>query len=478
MIPFLFYLYGKNKKESFFAGLIFGFIYFFGTLYWIYHALNRYGSISFVLSIVIVALLCLYLALYPALFAILFSRYTKKSNLPISFFAPILWTVLEYLRSYLFTGFPWSTIGYSQYKLLSLIQLSDITGIYGISFIVVAFNSAVVDVLLLKRRQRERPLYSITPTIVSLIFLALLLTFSFSYGQYRLSQDREGSNLKVAIIQGSIEQDKKWEPSYQREVIEIYRELSLKTSSFNPDLIVWPETAVPFYFGKDKYWTEQLLNFKKELNSYLLFGTVLERESKSDKGGNLSYTNSAVLLNKDGNITYEYDKIHLVPFGEYVPLRSLLFFINKLTYGIGDYTPGNSYLKAYTSYGSFGTLICYEIIFPGLVRKFFLRDGDFIVSITNDAWFGRTSGPYQHFSMAVFRAIENRKPVIRAANTGISGFIDSNGRIIKSTSLFDRTYLVGEVKTDRTRTFYSKYGDIFVYICLICTIFVIMKKAR
>lgn len=478
MIPFLFYLYGKDKKESFFAGLIFGFVYFFGTLYWIYHALNRYGSISFVLSIIIVAFLCLYLALYPALFALLFSRYTRKTNLPISFFAPILWTVLEYIRSYLLTGFPWSSIGYSQYKLLSLIQLSDITGIYGISFIVVAFNSAVVDILLLKKRQKERPLFSVTPTIFSLIFLAFLLTFSFSYGLYRLNQDREGSNLKVAIIQGSIEQDKKWEPAYQREVIEIYKELSLKASYANPDLIVWPETAVPFYFGKDKYWTDLLLNIKRELNSYLLFGSVLMRESKSDKGINIFYTNSAVLLNRDGNIVYAYDKIHLVPFGEYVPLRSLLFFINKITYGIGDYTPGNSYLKANTPFGSFGTLICYEIIFPGLVRKFFLKDGDFIVTITNDAWFGKTSGPYQHFSMAVFRAIENRKPVIRVANTGISGFIDSSGRIIKSTSLFERTYLVETIKTDRTRTFYSKYGDIFVYICLICTIFVIMKKRR
>lgn len=341
-----------------------------------------------------------------------------------------------------------------------------------------AFNSAVVDILLLKKRQKERPLFSVTPTIFSLIFLAFLLTFSFSYGLYRLNQDREGSNLKVAIIQGSIEQDKKWEPAYQREVIEIYKELSLKASYANPDLIVWPETAVPFYFGKDKYWTDLLLNIKRELNSYLLFGSVLMRESKSDKGINIFYTNSAVLLNRDGNIVYAYDKIHLVPFGEYVPLRSLLFFINKITYGIGDYTPGNSYLKANTPFGSFGTLICYEIIFPGLVRKFFLKDGDFIVTITNDAWFGKTSGPYQHFSMAVFRAIENRKPVIRVANTGISGFIDSSGRIIKSTSLFERTYLVETIKTDRTRTFYSKYGDIFVYICLICTIFVIMKKRR
>ena len=139
------------------------------------------------------------------------------------------------------------------------------------------------------------------------------------------------------------------------------------------------------------------------------------------------------MLDDTGKVAYLYDKIHMVPFGEYVPLQKLLFFINKLVAGIGDYTAGESYVRAITPFGDFATLICYEIIFPGLVRKFYSNGGDFMVNITNDAWFGRTTGPYQHFSIAVFRAVENRKPVIRAANTGISGFIDSSGRIIAET---------------------------------------------
>jgi apolipoprotein N-acyltransferase len=190
-------------------------------------------------------------------------------------------------------------------------------------------------------------------------------------------------------------------------------------------------------------------------------------------------TNSVILLDKEGKKTYQYDKIHMVPFGEYVPLRKVLFFVDKMVAGIGDYVPGSQYIKADTEFGSFASLVCYEIIFPGLVRKFYSKNGDFIVTITNDAWFGKTAGPYQHFSMAVFRAIENRKPVMRSANSGISGFIDSNGRIIAKTELFKRQFLTEEVKSDNTLSFYSKYGDLFIYFCmLVVTILFINLKSR
>jgi apolipoprotein N-acyltransferase len=184
----------------------------------------------------------------------------------------------------------------------------------------------------------------------------------------------------------------------------------------------------------------------------------------------MELTNSAVLLNREGIKSYVYDKIHLVPFGEYVPLRKVLFFIDKLVVGIGDFVPGNQYLPADTEMSRFSTLICYEVIFPGLVRKFFTRGGDFIVTITNDAWFGNTAGPCQHFSMAVFRAIENRKPLVRAANSGISGFIDSNGRILKQSGLFDRQVLTYTLKTDFSMTFYTRFGDLFSFFCIVISI--------
>ncbi|MBI3592638.1 MAG: apolipoprotein N-acyltransferase [Nitrospirae bacterium] len=473
LVPLLLFLYDKDKRTAFKAGFFTGIVYFFGTTYWIYHSINKYGSIPLAPSLFLVFLLCVYLSLYPALFAYLYSANIKRTTMPSMFVAPILWTTLEFIRSYALSGFPWSSLGYSQYKLLPVIQIADITGVYGISFLIVAVNGALADIFLLNRRHTERPLSSFLPTISGFVILFCLIVATLSYGIYRLHEQRGGHYIKVAVVQGNIEQDKKWDPSYQQAVINTYKDLSFAAAKESPDLIVWPETAAPFFFSADKKLSFHLVSFQQQLNSYLLFGSVLVKDiDKSVKG----YSNSAVLLDKNGNITYIYDKIHLVPFGEYVPFKKLLFFVDKLAYGIGDYIPGDGYTKAVTPFGSFGTLICYEITFPGLVRKFYTRGGDFIVTITNDAWFGRTHGPYQHFSMAVFRAIENRKPVVRAANTGISGFIDSNGRIMNKTELFKRTYVVDKIKTDKTLSPYTKYGDIFSYLSIISTLLLLIKK--
>ena len=464
LVPFLLSLYDKQPKQAFKAGLFLGFPYFFGTLYWIYHSINHYGNVPLIASIIIVILLSLYLSLYIGIFALLFSMTIKISRLPALFVAPVLWVVLEFLRSYLFTGFPWSSIGYSQYKFLAAIQISDITGIYGVSFLVVAVNGAITDMFLIRRRIKDMPLFPLLHTVIGFSILLIFIISAFLYGYLRLGEERPGRQLKASIIQGSIEQDKKWEPAYQNAVIESYRDLSLRAASSSPSIIIWPETAVPFFFKTDRQYTKDFLDFQNQLNAYLLFGSVLV---KGKKDGNYLLSNSAVLLDKAGKVSYIYDKIHLVPFGEYVPLQKVLFFVDKLVEGIGDYIPGNHYFRAETPTGGFATLICYEIIFPGLVRKFYSNGGDFIVNITNDAWFGKTTGPYQHFSMVVFRAIENRKPVIRAANTGISGFIDSNGRIISKTNLFKQAVLTEEVKTDTTRSFYTKYGDLFSYIWIV-----------
>ena len=463
-VPLLLSLWEKNGKESFAAGYAFGLTYFFGTLYWIYHSINHYGGVPFLASIAIVVLLCLYLSLYPALFAFLFSSMIRKTKLPGLFIAPVIWVVLEFARSYAFTGFPWSAIGYSQYGFLHMIQIADVTGIYGISFLVLAVNGALVDIFQLRRRVREMPLFPISYTVVGFFVLFLFVVFSLGYGVWRLEQERKGHLLKVGIVQGNIEQDKKWEPLYQKEVLDTYFSLSGKVALSSPQLIVWPETSVPFFFGYDVGATETLIRFQRNLGSSLLFGSVLVRERSKEK---TLLSNSAVLLGREGKIVYEYDKIHMVPLGEYVTLKSLLFFIDKLVVGIGDYAPGKEYVRADTDFGSFATVICYEIIFPGLVRKFYNTGGDFIVNITNDAWFGKTSAPYQHFSMAVFRAIENRKPVIRAANTGISGIIDSNGRILSASPLFQRLVVLDSVRTDSTMTFYTRYGDLFSFLCIV-----------
>lgn len=464
LVPLLISLWGKGPRDAFLSGLTTGVVYFFGTLYWIYHSINHYGSLPLALSVFLVFLLCLYLSLYPGLFSLLFASKIRSTRLPALLLAPVFWVALEFLRSYALTGFPWSSIGYSQYRFLAIIQFADITGIYGVSFLVVAVNGAIADFFIARYRADVMPLFPARQVIFGTAFINLLFLSALSYGIWRLGESRPGAPVKVSVVQGNIEQDLKWDPAYQDMVVSTYEELSRRAAAASPDLIVWPETALPFYFNEDKQRSASLSAFQKELNAYLLFGTVLLK--KPDTGAYRHLSNSAVLLDRNGTVSYIYDKIYLVPFGEYVPLKGVFFFIEKVVTGVGDYVPGDHLIKAHTVFGSFGTFICYEIIFPGLVRKSFAKDGDFIVTITNDAWFGRTAGPYQHFSMAVFRAVENRKPVIRAANTGISGFIDSNGRILKATGLFEPGVVTMTVKTDSTRSIYSRYGDMFSYLCL------------
>ncbi len=466
-VPLLHSLWKKQGKEVFWSGFVFGVVYFFGTLYWIYHSITYYGGVSFVVSLCLVLLLCCYLALYPAVFSVLFIRLYRKTKLPALFIAPVLWVMLEFVRSYALTGFPWSSVGYSQYRTLSLIQIADITGIYGVSFLVLAVNGACVDLLLTRKRISKMPLFPLSYTITGFILLLLLISAAYGYSLFRLSELRPGNTCSISVIQGNIEQDRKWEPSYQQEVMAVYENLSREALSAKPFLLVWPETAVPFYFGYDTHNTDDLLQLQKKRGSWLLFGSVLVKSRSQER---TELTNSVILLDPEGKKSFTYDKIHLVPFGEYVPLRSILFFVDKLVAGIGDYVPGRQYIRAETEQGSFGTIICYEVIFPGLVRKFFATGGDFIVTITNDAWFGKTAGPYQHFSMAVFRAIENRKPVIRAANTGISGFIDSNGRIMSTSGLFTREILTENITTDGSLSFYSRFGDLFSYLCIVISI--------
>jgi len=478
LAPFFLSLYSKKPRQAFKAGFCLGIPYFFGTLYWIYHSVHNYGGISFTVSVLIVILLCAFLSLYTGIFAVLFSSTIRNTKLPALLIAPAFWVVLEFLRSYIFTGFPWSSIGYSQYQFLTIIQIADITGVYGVSFLVVSVNGALTDIFLIRKRTREMPLFPLSPTVIGFVLLVLVLVMTVIYGQTRLTEQRPGESFRVGIIQGNIEQDKKWDASYQDAVLEIYKDLSLRAASSSPSLIIWPETAIPFSFNADKHYTRELVSFQSQINAHLLFGSILLKEKIHERH---ALSNSAVLLDNAGKVVYTYDKIHMVPFGEYVPLHNVLFFIDKLVVGIGDYVSGERIVRAETPFGNFATLICYEVIFPGLARKFYADGGDFIVNITNDAWFGQTTGPYQHFSMAVFRAVENRKPLIRAANTGISGHIDSNGRILSRTALFEKTFLLGDVRTDSTRSFYSKYGDLFLYIWIVFSIVLLANvfgKAR
>jgi len=279
---------------------------------------------------------------------------------------------------------------------------------------------------------------------------------------------REGTPVRVGMIQGNVDQAQKWDVVFRREAIDRHKKLTNQVVR-EVDLVVWPEAATPFFFEVETDYREELLRFVRDRGVPLLFGSPA-MDSRTAGGPRLF--NSAYLVSGGGVVLDRYDKVHLVPFGEYVPLKPILFFLGKLVEGIGDFVPGSGPRVMSGPNGHLGLVICFEVIFPDLVRQFVDRGADYMVTITNDAWFGRTSAPYQHFAMVVFRAVENRVPFARAANTGISGFIDAEGHILRTTELFVESALSGEVRLGGQRTFYTAYGDLFTLGCAILTLFV------
>jgi len=457
LVPLFFAIHRENLLTSFYLGFITGFVSFLGILYWVIVAVNSYGGIHFIPSGLILLLLVVYLSLYVALFAFLINYIRQRTQWDMLIVAPFLWVALEYIRSFFLTGFPWATLGYSQYLNLPLIQVADITGVYGISFLILLVNSAIYDFIFIMGRG-ERP-----PPLREGVIVLAILSVVFGYGVAQIRRVENISSrqqkIKIGLAQGNIDQSLKWNPAYQEETLRIYQNLSLTLAREKPSLIIWPETATPFFFQSEEKYRPWVMEIAEQTGAYLLFGSPSYRMVKEK----VEYYNRAYLLSPQKEVIGSYDKIHLVPFGEYVPLSEFLFFLGSLS-TVGNLSSGRTIHNLHFPQGDFGVLICFEIIFPNLCRKFVKVGADFLVTITNDAWFGRTSAPYQHLSMVTFRAIENRVSIARAANTGISAFIDAKGEIRKRSGLFVQEALVGQIGPKIEGTFYTQYGDIFALV--------------
>ena len=467
LVPLLLALRGQTVFTGLWLGGICGLVFFCGTVSWVTHALHVYGQVPLPPAALITLLLCAILSLFLSLFGGAVVHIWENRPRYLFLAAPALWVTLEYARTHLFSGFPWALLGYSQYRTLPVIQIADLTGVYGISFLIVLVNAGLAE--LFGNRMRY------LPPAVAAIMTAVVL----GYGLYRLNAPEGPGSIRIAVVQGNIEQDKKWDPFYQSEAIETYKRLTRRALERKPDLVIWPETATPFHFGgigDDRRHSDALRRFVRATNTPLLFGSPTYEVKQA---GGSPLRNSAILLDRSGATGAVYHKMHLVPFGEYVPLKRALFFMEKLTSGDVDFQPGSgqTIMQVPLLRGgavAVGTVICYEIIFPDLVRRFVRAGATVMTTITNDAWFGRTGAPGQHFSMAVLRVVENRIPIARAANTGISGFIDAKGRILESTDLFTEAYLVRTITPSATKTFYTRYGDIFSWLCVLGSLLAIL----
>jgi apolipoprotein N-acyltransferase len=465
LVPLFCATEGKGFVRSFKLGVLTGIISFLGILHWIIVAVHTYGNVPLIPSGLILLLLVAYLSLFIGAFTFLTRFIQIRSGFQTILLTPILWVSLEYLRSFLLTGFPWANLGYSQYLNLPFIQMADIIGAYGLSFVIVLVNATLFWVL----HQWSKRLFPFREVMITALILLGFLIYGYVKMEIVDRQMTQNPSLKIGLVQGNIDQSIKWDKSFQLETLKIYEKLSFRVAEKKPDLIIWPETATPFFFQDAKEFQPLVLDIPKKTNAFLLFGTPSYKIQK----GKVSHYNSAYLISPSGDLIGKYDKIHLVPFGEYVPIQDLLFFIGSLGEGIGDFKSGREIFNFSLPQGKFGVLICFEIIFPDLCRRFVKRGANFLVTITNDAWFGRTSAPYQHFSIATFRAVENRVFIARAANTGITGFIDPKGRILKEGGIFTEEAVNGTIRLSSQKTFYTLYGDVFAWCCSAFSIFLL-----
>jgi apolipoprotein N-acyltransferase len=461
-IPLLSAIEAKTPQRSALLGFIFGMVFYTWGLSWVNNTLINYGNLPTVVSFMVLSLLAAYLSFYTALFCYLIRRVCKENRVTFFLFAPVLWTSLEYIRSTPSElGFSWLGLGYSQFQTLPMIQVAEFTGVYGISWLIILVN---VGLYLAWKSWRESGQMGVRFLSVTFLIFACW----WGYGSVALNRPNIDNNsvVTVGLIQGNVEQFMKWNPLYQKQVINKYRDLTLKAAQSKPHLIVWPETALPFYYNQHPAGTKFVNDLAKQTQTAILFGSP----HKENKDGNIIHYNSAYLVSETGDMQNRYDKIHLVPFGEFVPFRKLLFFVEKMVEMIGDFGRGKEATLFDVAGHKAGVSICYELIFPDLIRESVKNGAGFLVNITNDAWFGKSAASYQHMSMGALRAVENRVPIVRAANTGVSGTIDANGALRDATDLFVETAQITQITPRRGGlTFYSAYGDVFSWLCLLVT---------
>jgi apolipoprotein N-acyltransferase len=449
----------KSFNQAFMPSYSAGLAFFIGCFYWITETMMIYGGLSAPLAAGVGALFAVSFALYFVLFGFAVYAAVRRFGSRGLFFAAPLWVTVEWLRSILVSGFPWMLSGYALVPYAGILQIAAWTGVYGLSFLATAVNSFIAFGILQDHKGRALPLGAAAAVI--------LVSWSLPVFAVRSS----GEPIAVRLVQTNISLDQPWHKPDSENLLNELGELSTREGG-KPRLVVWPETPAPFYLNEDADFRQRMQTIARKLGAYFLVGYI-------DAVGE-GPANSAGLLNPSGDQISRYDKMHLVPFGEYVPFKRLLFFAESLTRQVGEFIPGTDYTLSDVDGHKISTAICYESIFPNLVRKFVKRGSELIVVITNDGWFGESSAPYQHLRMGILRAVENRRYVVRLANTGISAIIDPYGKIEGETPLGVRTILDGTAYFRSDRTFYTRHGDVFVYLnmSLVIALFVWRKNAR
>jgi apolipoprotein N-acyltransferase len=453
LAPLLVALAGTSGGRAARLGYVTGAVSSMGLLYWTALVVVQYGGLALPVGILVMTALCLAFSVFHALFGWGTARLVTAFGPAGLLGAPALWAGLEYARTHTFFSFPWTLLGYSQHALLPFVQIASVTAVYGVSLLVCAASALVAYAALEPRGTRRR---------AAAAALVLLVGGAWGWGRWQMGRPvAETGRLRVGLVQGGVRQEDKWVPESAWSNVGRHLALTEKAAAEGARLVVWPESAVPFLFDEDETLAALLRETVRHRRIYLYFGN--DDRGGADGAGRIYV--GAKLLDPSGELVARYHKIHLVPFGEYVPMQPLFTlggrFAAKLVQEVSDFTPGEEATTGVVDGHRVGGFICYEAIFPGLVRRFAAEGAELLVNITNDAWYGTTSAPYQHLAMAAFRAVENRRYLVRAANTGITAVVDPRGRVLDATRLFDTTVLVREVPLVAETTFYARHGDVF-----------------
>lgn len=456
--------------RAFNLGLITGLVSFAATLYWITNVMALHGGLPMPVALLVNALLVAYLSLFPALFAVVVRRLRTAFGVRALMSVPFVWVATELGRTHLFTGFPWVLLGYSQVTTIPIAQLASVLGVYGVSALVASVSAAAACCAATRAWR---------PRLEAIGVVAIAIASTAVWGSWRAARadlTREGQPVKVGLIQGNVSEERRRGDAAQAlRIIEEHLTMTRQAIGAGADLVIWPESALsPYRFPDHPEIAGLVRGLAREGGVPILVGS-----DQIERGQPDTWYNSAFLVSADGSDAGFYRKMHLVPFGEYVPLRRLLFFVGPLVEAIGSgFAAGEDPVVLPVNGHLISVAICYEVVYPSLVRQFVVRGSELLTTITNDSWFGRTSAPYQHFAQASMRAIEEGRYLVRAANTGISGVVDPYGRVLDRTEIFERGMIVGQARFLTGLTPYARVGDVVAYLSVVITAALLLIARR
>lgn len=440
---------GKAARAGFWIGApAYG-----AAMYWVAIPVRFFGGLPWGLALPCPVLLGMYMGGYAAVFAAALHWGARRFEpLLLGMYGGLVWGVLELARAHLLTGFPWLTTASAFVPWPGFIQGAALVGEYGLGALL------VTCAVWISRGGASRAALLCGPVLLTGLGLSGMLFLSDAPFEHT-------ATARISLVQGNIDQSLKWDRTFQQATIDKYLDLTRQEVAANaPDLVIWPETALPFYFQDRTFLSKQVTDFVRSTGIALLTGAPAYGYTRSEPGTPPRMYNRAYLLDAGGDIAARYDKEHLVPFGEYVPYTDLLPLPTDIAGLVGNFSPGTDPSPLRTSSLALGMLICYEAIFPELAWDRVAAGANVLVNISNDAWFGRSSAPAQHLHMSAMRAVEQNRYLIRGTNAGISAVIDNRGRIIEATPLFeDRTLFSEQVPLLQATTPYHRHADTIRY---------------